>query len=69
VDVSAAPPLELRYAFSPDSKRLITWGSLDSNMKLWDTETGKRVERLSSHWERVLITRDRRHEYLFIERG
>lgn len=44
---------ELRWAFSPDGKRLVAWGSLDSTMKLYDTETGKRLERLSDHWNPV----------------
>jgi uncharacterized caspase-like protein/WD40 repeat protein len=41
----------LQYAFSPDGKRLVTWGKEDSTMKLWDTETGKKIERLSAHWD------------------
>jgi WD40 repeat protein len=48
---------ELRYAFSPDSKRLITWGTQDSTMKLWDTETGKRIERMTSHWHPPALLR------------
>ena len=41
----------LQYAFSPDGKRLVTWGKEDSAMKLWDTETGKKIERMSAHWD------------------
>lgn len=48
---------ELRHAFSPDGTRLVTWGALDANMKLWDLDTGKKIERLSDHWEPVTMLR------------
>jgi WD40 repeat protein len=48
---------DLQYAFSPDGKRLIAWGDRDSNMKLYDTETGKRIERLSAHWDPPSVLR------------
>ncbi|CAH0178721.1 hypothetical protein SRABI118_01179 [Massilia sp. Bi118] len=48
---------DLQYAFSPDGKRLIVWGDRDSNMKLYDLDTGKRIERLSAHWDPPSVLR------------
>jgi uncharacterized caspase-like protein len=60
---------ELRHAFSPDGTRLVTWGSLDSNMKLWDAQSGKKIERLSDHWEPVTMLRFTRDGKHFVSTG
>lgn len=46
-----------RFMFSPNSDRLVTWGDRDSTMKLWEAESGKRITRMSDHWNAVGIVR------------
>lgn len=46
-----------RMEFSPTGNRLLTWGSRDSNMKLWDSDKGTRISRLSDHWDPVAMVR------------
>ncbi|MRV70864.1 hypothetical protein GJ700_03910 [Duganella sp. FT92W] len=48
---------EPRYEFAPAGNRLLTWGSRDSTMKLWDSEKGNKVARMSDHWDPVAMTR------------
>ncbi len=48
---------EPRFEFAPAGNRLLTWGSRDSTMKLWDTEKGAKVARMSDHWDPVEMTR------------
>jgi WD40 repeat protein len=38
------------FVFSPVGDRLLTWGSQDSNIKLWDTDKGERIKKLRAHW-------------------
>ncbi len=44
---------EPRFQFSPSGHRLLTWGARDSNMKLWETEQGKKINRLTKHWKPI----------------
>lgn len=48
---------EPMFAISPSGHRVVTWGSRDSNLKLWETEKGGRVEKLSEHWKPVGLAR------------
>ncbi|GAB2858844.1 hypothetical protein GCM10027277_29160 [Pseudoduganella ginsengisoli] len=48
---------EPRYEFAPTGNRLLTWGSRDSTMKLWDSDKGTKVARMSDHWDPVAMTR------------
>ncbi|MFA9215800.1 MAG: caspase family protein [Sphingomonadaceae bacterium] len=52
-DVDGVP----RFEFSPSGDRLVTWGSRDSNMKLWESERGTRISRLTDHWSPVSLVR------------
>ncbi|MFC0168159.1 caspase family protein [Pseudoduganella danionis] len=52
-DVDGTPHFE----FSPNGDRIVTWGSHDSNMKLWESERGNRVARLNDHWNPVGMVR------------
>ncbi len=46
-----------RFLFSPNSDRLVTWGERDSTMKLWEADSGKRITRMSDHWNAVGMAR------------
>lgn len=48
---------EPRYQFSPSGHRLLTWGARETNMKLWEPELGKKINRLSKHWKPVGFVR------------
>lgn len=48
---------EPRFDFAPTGHRLLTWGSRDSAMKLWDSDKGGKVARMSDHWDPVAMTR------------
>jgi WD40 repeat protein len=42
-------------AFSPDSKRIVSAGfGFDRTVKVWDAETGRRIDSFKGHTKRVL---------------
>ena len=46
-----------RFQFSPNSELLLTWGEGDSEMRLWSAETGRLIERMTSHYDPVNMVR------------
>jgi WD40 repeat protein len=41
-------------AFSPDGKRLVSGGYLDSTVRVWDAETGRELRKCEGHTGAVL---------------
>ncbi len=48
---------EPRHQFSPNGEFLLTWGSGDEEMRLWATESGRQIARMTSHYEPAELAR------------